>query len=381
MNSDGKSRKIILVVGDGKHGHERKSALVGEWIATNDWHLLTGGGAGVMRAVSRAFRDFQRSSLAIGIVPGIVTRSEGKVIHRTKNENYPNSWVDLAIHTHLAGDDPEGQSSRNHINVLSADLVVALPGGPGTLAEIRLARQYDKPVLVFLNDNESIDGCGLKELASAGFPIVQSFRELVDAGRSILTPVAEMRRRTLRIPLSNCLLRLWTWDDAESLQRNANNRKVARNLLEQFPHPYTARDAERWLAGGQSSEQVFAIDVGGNAVGAIGFHTKPDEPVFMAEVGYWLGEDYWGRGIASEALCAVTGYAFASNPDLYRLVARVFSWNLPSMRVLEKAGYAREGLLRHSAIKEGRFVDEVIFATLRRDERPGRGSDSAEAQQ
>ena len=231
-----------------------------------------------MRAVSRAFRDFQRRSFAIGVIPGVVTRSEGKGIHRTKNENYPNSWVDIAILTHLPGDDPEGESSRNHINVLTADLAIALPGGPGTLAEIRLAKDYGKPVIGFLSEKESIHGRSPEELSSDGFLIVQSFRELVDAGRSILTPKGEMRRKSLRIPLSNCVLRLWRWDDAESLQRNANNRRVSRNLLEQFPHPYTVRDAERWLAGGQSSETVFAIDVDGNAVGAIGFHTKPDEP-------------------------------------------------------------------------------------------------------
>jgi RimJ/RimL family protein N-acetyltransferase len=318
-----------------------------------------------MRSVCRAFRDFQRRSVSIGILPGVVTWSDEKAVYRTKNEKYPNPWLDVAILTHLPGDDPEGESSRNHINVLSADLVIALPGGPGTSAELRLAMDYEKPVIAFLDNEETINGRNARDLSVDGFLIVRTFRELVEAGRAILTPETERRRKSLRIPLSTCVLRLWQWDDAESLQRNANNRKVAENLLEQFPHPYTIRDAERWLAGGQSGETVFAVDVDGSAVGAIGFHSRPEDPAFISEVGYWLGEAYWGRGITSESLCAVTSYAFASNPDLHRLYARVFPWNVASMRVLEKAGYTREGVLRNSAVKEGRFVDEVIFAKLR----------------
>jgi uncharacterized protein (TIGR00725 family) len=365
MSPEGSRRKVVLVVGDGRQAYERKSAVVGEWIAANDWHLLTGGGAGVMRAVSRAFRDFQRNSSAIGIIPGVVTRTEGKAAHRPKDENYPNSWVDIAIFTHLPGEDPEGESSRNHINVLSADLVIALPGGPGTFAEVRLAREYGKPVIAFLNEKESIKGHSIEQLAAEGLTIVHNFRELVNTSRSILTPDIELRRKTLRIPLRKCLLRLWDWDDAPSLQHYANNRKVWRNMLDQFPYPYTARDAERWLAGTQAGSTTFVIDVGGQAVGGIGFSARSDDVAFAREVGYWLGEEFWGRGIVTEALCAVTGYAFASNPELHRISARVFPWNSASMRVLEKAGYTREGVLRHSAIKNGKFVDEVIFARLR----------------
>jgi RimJ/RimL family protein N-acetyltransferase len=321
-----------------------------------------------MRAVSRAFHDFQRDSLTIGVVPGLVTMSDGQRIHRTKDENYPNPWVDLTIMTHLPGDDPESESSRNHINVLSADVVIALPGGHGTWAEVRLAKEYGKPVVAFLADEESIHGHAPKELSEQGVIIVQTFRDLVTAVRAVLTPELETRRRSRRIQLSTCLLRLWDWSDAESLQRHANNRNVSSNLLDEFPHPYTARDAERWLSAGESTGTVFAIDVGGSAVGGIGFTSKDSTRLFTAEVGYWLGEDYWGRGIASEALCAVTSYAFASQPDLHRLCAHVFSWNPASMRVLEKAGYQREGVLRDSTIKNGRFVDEILFAKLRSHE-------------
>jgi uncharacterized protein (TIGR00725 family) len=364
MRVEAQRRKVVLVVGDGQQNHERKSASVGEWIAASEWHLITGGGAGVMRSVSRAFHDFQRRSLAIGIVPGTVERSDGRRTWHPKNENYPNSWVDVAILTHLPGEDPEGDSSRNHINVLSADLVIALPGGRGTLAEVRLAREYGKPVVAYLSDGESIHDQSIGKLCSDGVVVVHNFRDLVNAGRAILAPDAEVRRKTFRIPLSTCVLRLWDWSDAESLQRHANNRRVWRNMLDQFPYPYTARDAENWLSG-QSAATVFAIDVDGQAVGGIGLTSRPEDAASTNEVGYWLGEEFWNRGIATESVCAITGYAFASNSDLHRISARVFPWNQASMRVLEKAGYRREGVLRHSAIKEGRFVDEVIFGRIR----------------
>jgi uncharacterized protein (TIGR00725 family) len=364
MRDDGR-RKVVLVVGAGRQGYETKSSEVGAWIAANDWHLLTGGGAGVMQAVSRSFREFQRHSLSIGIVPGSVATADGKKAYRTKNANYPNPVLDLAIMTHLPGEDPRGDLSRNHINVLSADLVIALPGGKGTAAEIDLAQEYGKPVIVFVTGEESIDGRKPAQLEANGFTVVSSFRNLVDASRVVLTPEADASRKSLRIPLSSCLLRLWMWEDVDSLQRHANNINVSRNLLDQFPSPYRRRDAERWLAVSQSTKTVFAIDVDGQAVGGIGFSTHDDSPSFVAVIGYWLGEEFWGRGIATEALCAVTSYAFAADEGLHRIIANVFPWNPASMRVLEKAGYTREGVLHHSAIKNGRFVDEVLFAKTR----------------
>jgi RimJ/RimL family protein N-acetyltransferase len=144
---------------------------------------------------------------------------------------------------------------------------------------------------------------------------------------------------------------------------HANNRKVWLNLRDRFPHPYTKKAAQTWLdiVVGSRPETNFAIAIHNEAVGGIGFSIQADVGRRSAEIGYWLGEDYWGRGIASEALSAVTEYAFASF-DLCRLYAHVFEWNPASTRVLEKAGYVFEGRLKKSVTKNDQTIDELVYA-------------------
>ncbi len=161
-------------------------------------------------------------------------------------------------------------------------------------------------------------------------------------------------------------LREWRPGDAESLAQHANNIKIWRNLHDAFPHPYTRADADAWIeqTSAVPSGTVFAIVVGGKAVGGIGINPMKDEHRRTAAIGYWLGESYWGRGIATEALRAMTDHAFATF-DLARLEAYVFEWNLASARVLEKAGYTREAVLRKRVTKEGRTVDCFLYARVR----------------
>ncbi|HKY05442.1 MAG TPA: GNAT family N-acetyltransferase [Blastocatellia bacterium] len=170
----------------------------------------------------------------------------------------------------------------------------------------------------------------------------------------------------MEIELSLSLIRSWRESDRESLVAYANNRKVWRNLRDSFPHPYTLTDADGWIAYARAAqpETNFALDVGGEAVGGIGLALKGDVYRRTAEIGYWLGEPFWGRGIATEAVKALTGYAFTTF-DLSRIHAGVYEWNHGSMRVLEKAGYVREARLRKSIFKEGRIIDEIIFAVIR----------------
>jgi len=148
--------------------------------------------------------------------------------------------------------------------------------------------------------------------------------------------------------------------------RHANNRSVWINLRDRFPHPYTLADARNWLdtVVGVSPETNFAIAVDGEAVGGIGFTIQHDVAHRSAEIGYWLGEEFWGRGIATEALIAVTDHAFA-NYDLCRLYAHVFDWNPASTRVLEKAGYEFEGRLKQSVTKNGQTIDQLMYAAIR----------------
>jgi RimJ/RimL family protein N-acetyltransferase len=150
------------------------------------------------------------------------------------------------------------------------------------------------------------------------------------------------------------------------LVRHANNRQVWLTLRDQFPHPYTYADGEEWLTHVARQQPVtsFAIVVDGEAAGGIGLAPQPDVHRRSAEVGYWLGEAFWNRGIMTAVVRAFTDYAFDSH-DLIRIFAGVFSTNPASMRVLEKAGYAREGILRKSVVKDGQVLDQVLYAVTR----------------
>lgn len=168
---------------------------------------------------------------------------------------------------------------------------------------------------------------------------------------------------------SKCILRTWRRGDEPSLVKNANNKKIWRNLRDVFPHPYTRRDAAGWITFCESAEGLphnLAISVDGEAVGGVGINPGIDVFRRTAEIGYWLGEAYWGQGIATDALRLMTGYAF-SRFDLLRLEAGVFSWNPASARVLEKAGFAFEGRFRSNVFKDGEMTDRLFYARLRSD--------------
>src|SRR5215831_10108391 len=180
-------RKVVLVAGDGGNPHREKSRLVGEWLAQAGHHLLTGGGDGVMAAVTESFVESAgRQGIAIGVIPGSAVDRGARFEYRTKGSAYPNPFVDVAVFTHLFGQDPQGEHSRNHINVLSADLVVALPGGAGTHAEIQLAKKYGKPVILFLGPKESILDKTANDLAREGFTVIRDFPSLLEMGQRLL---------------------------------------------------------------------------------------------------------------------------------------------------------------------------------------------------
>lgn len=170
----------------------------------------------------------------------------------------------------------------------------------------------------------------------------------------------------MKLELASCTVRSWEWRDRDAIVRHANNRKVSINLRDRFPYPYTINDARNWLemVVGHQPETNFAIDVAGEAVGGIGFTLQPDVGYRSAEIGYWLGQEFWGRGMTTEALTAVSDYAF-SRFNLCRLYAHVFEGNDASARVLEKAGYAFEGRMRKSVTKEGKTIDQLMYAMVR----------------
>lgn len=170
----------------------------------------------------------------------------------------------------------------------------------------------------------------------------------------------------MRIECGPFVIRPWLSSDLESLVRQANNRNIWLRLRDTFPHPYTTADGQWWLdhAMSQQPARNFAIEVDGSAVGAIGYEVGKDIESCQAEVGYWLGEPYWGRGIATKAIVALTEHAFTTT-ELIRLFATPFCDNLASRRALVKAGWQLEGTLRHSAIKDGKVMDRALYVKLR----------------
>ncbi len=170
-------------------------------------------------------------------------------------------------------------------------------------------------------------------------------------------PLAE-----LRITLPQCVVRAWRHTDKASLVKHADNRKIWRNLTHAFPHPYTAADADRWLD--RVTTQVpcshFAIEVDGEAAGGIGVEPLGGIFATTGEIGYWLGEPFWGRGIVTAAASALVPRAMSAL-KLHRLEAAVFEWNPASMRVLEKLGFVCEGVLCRSAVKDGQVIDRVMY--------------------
>jgi RimJ/RimL family protein N-acetyltransferase len=169
----------------------------------------------------------------------------------------------------------------------------------------------------------------------------------------------------MRIECRGFTLRSYLASDVASLVRHADNPRVAENLRDRFPHPYTEDDAYEWLAVAlkQDPETNFAIAVDGELVGTIGLEVGDDVYSHSAEIGYWLGEDYWGRGIATEAVRALTDWAFTSL-GLLRVYALVFESNPASVRVLEKAGFALEGRMRSAVVKRGRVMDQMILSVV-----------------
>ena len=168
-----------------------------------------------------------------------------------------------------------------------------------------------------------------------------------------------------------CRVRSWRMSDVPALVKYANNRKLWLNLRDRFPHPYRRADARDYLSSirEMNEETFFAIDIDGEAVGAIGYMLQQDVERVSAEIGYWLGEPFWGRGIVPVALAAVTHYAIARH-GLTRVFAVPFAHNTGSCRVLEKCGYVVEGRLHRSAIKDGVIIDQVLYAYYGGDTAP-----------
>jgi ribosomal-protein-alanine N-acetyltransferase len=173
-----------------------------------------------------------------------------------------------------------------------------------------------------------------------------------------------MRLPTIR--REHFILRPWERDDAPALVKHANNPLVAANLRDGFPYPYTLQDARKWLemVGDNKDDIILAIEIEREAAGGIGLHGLKDVYRYNGEIGYWLSEVHWGKGIMSEAVAVMVEYAFTKTRWL-RLFASIYQHNLSSMRVLEKNGFSREAIHRKAVMKGGELLDEHLFALLK----------------
>lgn len=176
----------------------------------------------------------------------------------------------------------------------------------------------------------------------------------------------------LRVDLGVCAVRDWRLTDANVLIRHTYDLRVRRNLGDEFRPPSTVYGAARFILCMQSMRPAtcFAIVVGDELVGAIGYRLQDGLGRSGAEIGYWVGVSWWGRGIATAALNAITAHAFRSQAGLGRLYALSFAGNAASARVLQKVGYRLEGKLRRSALRDGILVDQLLYAILREDCEP-----------
>jgi RimJ/RimL family protein N-acetyltransferase len=170
----------------------------------------------------------------------------------------------------------------------------------------------------------------------------------------------------LSIQKKTFLLRPWQPEDSSSLAAQANNINISRNLRDSFPYPYTEEDAKTYIhhASKRSPQQDFAIVVDGKAVGGIGLVLLSDVERFSAEIGYWIGETYWNKGIGTGVVRAFTDYLL-THTNIVRLFACTFVHNIPSARVLEKAGFRLVGTFHKAAFKNNRFVDILYYERVK----------------
>lgn len=158
-------------------------------------------------------------------------------------------------------------------------------------------------------------------------------------------------------------LRPWELSDLTSLVKYANNPKIAGNMTDAFPSPYTEESGRAFISMAQKgvSAYLMAIEVEGEAVGGIGIHRQSDIMRKNAELGYWLAEPFWGKGITSQAVQKMVEYAF-NTFDINRIYARPFGSNKASQRVLEKSGFTLEARIEKNIFKKGEYLDELIYA-------------------
>lgn len=158
-------------------------------------------------------------------------------------------------------------------------------------------------------------------------------------------------------------LRPWHINDADELANIANNKNIAQFMADVFPNPYSVENAKTFIAFAtlNPNSKIFAIEMNGKPIGSIGLHLQTDILRKNAEIGYWLGEAYWGKGIIAKAIPQIIDYGY-KNMDIVRIFARIFGTNIASQKVVEKCGFILEGKYEKTIFKNGEYLDELIYA-------------------
>lgn len=166
----------------------------------------------------------------------------------------------------------------------------------------------------------------------------------------------------------NCIIRKWKMSDAKAISLALNNKSILENLRDGLPYPYTEKDAEEFIQSMINSDTnttfAFAIEIDNKVVGSIGAFRQSNIHRHTAELGYYIAEDFWGKGYMTEAVKQLCDYIFTYT-DIIRIFAEPFSYNIGSCRVLEKNGFQFEGTLHKNAIKSGKIIDMKLYAKLK----------------
>ena len=169
----------------------------------------------------------------------------------------------------------------------------------------------------------------------------------------------------------DCILRKWQLSDAKDLAAALSNKNILNNLRDGLPYPYTEADAADYiitmLSSDENSTFAYAITIDGRAVGSIGAFRQGNIHYRTAELGYYIAEEYWGKGLMTDAVRQLCDMIF-SQTDILRIFAEPFAYNTGSRRVLEKAGFQFEGILKNNACKNAQVLDMALYALTRQPE-------------
>ncbi|KAI1101554.1 acyl-CoA N-acyltransferase [Jackrogersella minutella] len=170
------------------------------------------------------------------------------------------------------------------------------------------------------------------------------------------------------VTTDKCFIRAYVPSDAAPMAELANHPEISMYMRNRFPYPYTLESSNFWINFSMKGTPMVNFGIftlGGAFAGAIGLTPRDDVESSTWEVGYWIAMDHWGKGIATSALRGFSAWAFKEFPELFRLEAGVFEGNDASMKVLERAGYTKEGVRRKAIFKKGKLLDQTIYGLLR----------------